>query len=78
MYPVTNEIWGDRGGSIIDPFGFKWYIATHVREVSKEELEKAMPQMMENMMKSVQQGGSELEYYKHQYLTLKRKLSLQK
>jgi uncharacterized glyoxalase superfamily protein PhnB len=39
--PVENMFWGDRYGQIEDPFGHHWSIATHIREVSPEEMELA-------------------------------------
>ena len=36
--PVADQFWGDRMGTIIDPFGHKWSIATHVEDVSPEEI----------------------------------------
>jgi PhnB protein len=38
--PVKNEFYGDRRGGVTDPFGYVWYIATHVEDVSAEELAK--------------------------------------
>jgi PhnB protein len=38
VMPVTNQFWGDRMGTVIDPFGHKWSIATHVEDVSPEEM----------------------------------------
>ena len=35
---VANQFYGDRTGGIIDPFGHKWYLATHVEDVPPEEL----------------------------------------
>ena len=35
--PVTNMFWGDRMGRIVDPFGQKWTIATHVKDMTPEE-----------------------------------------
>ena len=40
--PVKDEFWGDRMGTVIDPFGHKWTLGTHVRDVSPEEMQKAM------------------------------------
>jgi len=37
---VQNQFWGDRAGGVIDPFGHRWYIATHIEDVPPEELEK--------------------------------------
>lgn len=36
-----DMFWGDRTGSIEDEFGIRWTIATHVRDVSTEEMEEA-------------------------------------
>jgi PhnB protein len=41
LYPVTDMFWGDRMGSLEDAFGIRWTLATHVRDVSDEEMEKA-------------------------------------
>ena len=38
--PVENKFYGDRTGGIIDPFGHRWYISTHVEDVPPEEMEK--------------------------------------
>lgn len=36
----TNEFYGDRSGGVVDPQGNQWWMATHVEDVSKEDLEK--------------------------------------
>jgi PhnB protein len=38
----TDQFYGDRMAGIEDPFGFQWYIATHVKNVSPEEMKAAM------------------------------------
>jgi PhnB protein len=38
--PVEDMFWGDRAGSIVDPFGHHWMIATHKEDVSPEEMKK--------------------------------------
>jgi PhnB protein len=38
--PVEDKFYGDRGGSLVDPFGHVWHIATHTEDVSPEEMEK--------------------------------------
>ena len=43
--PVTNEFYGDRMGGITDPFGHNWMIATHIEDVSPEEMERRMKEM---------------------------------
>ena len=43
--PVTDMFWGDRYGQLEDPFGHRWSIATHARDVSPEEMQQAMRKM---------------------------------
>jgi len=38
--PVENQFYGDRAGQFVDPFGHKWFVATHVEDVPPEEMEK--------------------------------------
>ena len=38
--PVENQFYGDRSGKLEDPFGHTWWIATHVEDVSPEEMAK--------------------------------------
>lgn len=38
--PVELKFYGDRMGALIDPFGHVWHVATHVEDVSPEELER--------------------------------------
>lgn len=38
--PVQNMFWGDRSASIVDPFGHKWMISTHIEDVSPDEMAK--------------------------------------
>ena len=48
LRPLTNKFYGDRSGTLEDPFGHVWTLATHVEDVSPEEVQKraaaAMPQ----------------------------------
>ncbi len=43
--PVEDQFYGDRLGSILDPFGHRWYIATHVEDVSEKEVMRRMQAM---------------------------------
>ena len=36
--PVENQFYGDRLGTVEDPFGHVWHISTHVEDVSPEEI----------------------------------------
>lgn len=38
--PVEDQFYGDRSGKLEDPFGHTWWIATHVEDVSPEEMTK--------------------------------------
>ena len=40
--PIKDEFYGDRTATIVDPFGHTWYIHTHVKDVTPEEMKKAM------------------------------------
>ena len=42
--PVEDQFWGDRMGTLTDPFGHKWSIATHVEDVPPEQFEERMAQ----------------------------------
>ena len=44
--PVADQFYGDRTGGVDDPFGFHWYIATHVEDVPPDELEKRAAKAM--------------------------------
>ena len=44
--PVENQFWGDRMGTLTDPFGHKWSIATHVEDVPPEQFEERMAQSL--------------------------------
>jgi PhnB protein len=46
---VSDQFWGDRMGSITDPFGHSWSLATHVEDVSPEEMEKRSAEFMSAM-----------------------------
>ena len=46
---VGDQFWGDRMGSFSDPFGHSWSIATHVEDVSPEEMEKRSAEFMAAM-----------------------------
>ena len=43
---VKDQFYGDRSGTLTDPFGHVWTIATHVEDVSPEEMQKRMAALM--------------------------------
>ena len=40
--PIENQFYGDRAGTIVDPFGHKWTLATHVEDVPEDEMQRRM------------------------------------
>jgi PhnB protein len=42
--PVADMFWGDRFGSLVDPFGHEWSVATHKEDVTPEEMRKRLQQ----------------------------------
>ena len=40
LRPVADQFYGDRSGSLEDPFGHVWHIATHVKDIPMKELKK--------------------------------------
>lgn len=38
--PLADQFYGDRSATVVDPFGHKWTIATHIEDVSPEEMER--------------------------------------
>jgi PhnB protein len=46
--PLATQFYGDRSGVLVDPFGIQWTIASHVENVSLEEVQNRMQAMMKN------------------------------
>jgi len=38
--PLGDQFWGDRCGTVIDPHGYQWTIATHKEDLTRDEIEK--------------------------------------
>lgn len=47
--PVEDQFYGDRSGTIVDPFGHSWTLATHVEDLSEEEIQQRMAQWTKEM-----------------------------
>ena len=43
LRPIQNQFYGDRSGTVTDPFGHQWTISTHVEDLTQEEILKRMP-----------------------------------
>lgn len=40
--PVEDQFYGDRSGTIVDPFGHSWTLSTHIEDVPEEEMQRRM------------------------------------
>lgn len=47
--PLMDQFWGDRYGMVTDPFGHKWSLATHIKDLSPEEMQRAQEEAMAKM-----------------------------
>jgi PhnB protein len=50
--PVMDQFWGDRYGKLKDPFGHKWSIATHTKDLSMDEMQHGMDEATAQMQKT--------------------------
>ena len=48
IMPVDDQFYGDRSGTLEDPFGYRWMIGTHQRDVSQEEMQRLSNKMFES------------------------------
>jgi PhnB protein len=48
LTPVETKFYGDRSGSLEDPFGHQWHFSTHVEDVPPEELAKRVQAFMQD------------------------------
>jgi PhnB protein len=46
--PLQDQFYGDRSGTVADPFGHHWTISTHVEDVSEEELRQRLEEMSQS------------------------------
>ena len=49
IMPLADQFWGDRYALVEDPYGYKWSLAAHVREMSPEEIRRAQDEAMAQM-----------------------------
>jgi len=45
--PLQNQFYGDRSGTLVDPFGHVWTVATHVADVAPDEMDRRMKKAMQ-------------------------------
>ena len=55
--PVMDMFWGDRWGTVVDPEGYTWMIATHIAEPTPQEMKKKMTEQMRAQAASAASGS---------------------
>ena len=48
--PVADQFWGDRYGQVSDPYGYKWGISTHIKDLTDEEIKKGMEEWQKKQL----------------------------
>ena len=46
---VEDQFWGDRMGTLTDPYGHQWSLATHVEDVAGDEMERRFEEAIKQM-----------------------------
>ena len=49
VMPATDMFWGDRMGQFTDPFGYRWSVSTHIKDMTPEEMKKGQEEWMKQM-----------------------------
>jgi PhnB protein len=47
--PVMDMFWGDRCGTVVDPEGYTWMVATHIAQPTPKEMQQKMKEQMAKM-----------------------------
>ena len=47
--PLADQFYGDRSGTVADPFGHSWTIATHTKDMTAAEMQTAMDEWVKSM-----------------------------
>ena len=45
--PMGDQFWGDRSGSLVDPFGHAWFVSTHKEDLSPEQIRQRLQKLFE-------------------------------
>ena len=53
--PMMDQFYGDRSGTLVDPFGHVWTVSTHIEDLSPEQIDERMAEWMQS------QGGEQGE-----------------
>lgn len=58
LRPIADQFYGDRSGQLADPFGYTWIVATHIKDVPVEEMQKEMDKWTQaQSAKNSSEGG---------------------
>jgi PhnB protein len=57
MGRMADQFWGDRCGTLIDPSGYQWTIATHKEDLTREEMEQRQAEWMKQFEKARHAGA---------------------
>jgi uncharacterized glyoxalase superfamily protein PhnB len=57
LQPVMDMFWGDRVGTIKDPFGYRWSFATHKQDLTKDQIEAGKKAFAEQMKAKMASGS---------------------
>jgi PhnB protein len=49
--PVQDMFWGDRAGTVQDPFGYSWFLATHIKDLTMQEIQQGAEAAFAEMAK---------------------------
>ena len=49
LMPAQDMFWGDRYGAVTDPFGHKWSLATHIKDLTPDQVRSAMKEAFAQM-----------------------------
>jgi len=55
--PLADQFWGDRYGKLTDPFGHAWEVATHLEDLTPEEMKKRLEVAMAQMAQQQHPGS---------------------
>jgi uncharacterized glyoxalase superfamily protein PhnB len=58
-HPLMDAFWGDRCGTVTDPFGYQWDLATHVEDVKPEEMKRRAEAFNRELAKGLAGKGKE-------------------
>ena len=56
--PVMDMFWGDRCGTVVDPDGYTWMVATHIAEPTPKEMQQKMKEQMASMAGQAAAAGA--------------------